>query len=129
MTKTSGSTEAGAERRRTERMAISYRIEVCGCEPKGTAFLDETTTIDVNEHGCKFDLAHPINRGDLVTIRHIPQEVTATAQSERVPFQVVWAEVCENGWTVGAMKLQDKSIWPMKFPAHSASKNPVTQNH
>jgi hypothetical protein len=129
MTQTNSNTESGADRRRTERKEISYRIEVCGCEPKGTTFLDETTTIDVNEHGCKFDLAHPINRGDLLTIRHIPQEETATIQTERVPFQVVWAEVCENGWTVGAMKLLDKSIWPMNFSALPASKNPVTQNH
>jgi hypothetical protein len=129
MTQSSENTKTGAERRRTERIAVSYRIEVCGCEPKGATFLDETTTIDVNEDGCKFDLAHPINRGDLLTIRHIPQEATATGQSERVPFQVVWAEVCENGWTVGAMKLQDKSIWPVKFPVLSASKDPVTQNH
>jgi len=129
MTQSNRNSEAGAERRRTERMAISYRIEVCGCEPKGTTFLDETTTIDVNEDGCKFDLAHPINRGDLLTIRHIPQGEAATVASERVPFQVVWAEVCENGWTVGAMKLQDKSIWPVQFPLLSAAKNPVTQNH
>lgn len=122
MSNTGDIAQSGAERRRTERMLIPFRIEVCGREPKGATFQDETTTIDVNEHGCKFDLSHPINRGDLVTIRHLTADQNSADENSRMLFQIVWAEACETGWTVGAMKLQEKSAWPITFPAKSASK-------
>ena len=118
-------TPAGAERRRTPRMSIPFRIEVCGRESKGSLFRDETTTMDVNEHGCKFDLAHQVDRGDLVTIRRVTQNPSPTDETGPMLFQIVWTELHETGCIVGAMKLQDQSAWPMTFPAKSSSQLPV----
>jgi hypothetical protein len=125
MSTTSDISMSGAERRQTQRVTISFRIEVCGREPKGSVFQDETTTIDVNENGCKFDLVHEITRGDLITIRNITDDEGQPEGGKRVLFQVVWVETRQTRWTVGAKKLQDKDLWPLKFPRRSWPEYPA----
>jgi hypothetical protein len=100
------------ERRRTKRVAVAFQIEVSGREPLGALFNERATTIDVNEHGCKFDLARQVQSGDMLTIRLL----RGGKDNKAALFQIVWASPSEMGCTVGAMKLQDKTIWPMNFP-------------
>jgi hypothetical protein len=103
------------ERRRSKRVAVAFQIEVSGREPRGDAFHDRATTIDVNEHGCKFNLARQVQTGDTLTICLLLNE-TPTGENNASLFQIVWAAPSDNGCTVGAMRLQDKRIWPMNFP-------------
>jgi PilZ domain len=128
MSETNNKTQAGAERRRTQRMSIPFHIEVCGRESEDTVFQDETTTINVNEHGCKFDLTHQLDRGDVVTIRQVTRGQIPPEENDPILFEVVWAEVRETGWAVGATKLQDKNVWAMTFPAKSSSERPTTSS-
>jgi hypothetical protein len=114
MSESNDKPQTSLERRRTQRVSIAFRIEVCGREPEGVVFQDETKTIDVNENGCKFDLTHQLNSGDLLSIRYLTRGQTPTGP---ILFQIVWVKVREDGRTVGAMRLQDKIVWPMKFPA------------
>jgi hypothetical protein len=106
---------AGAERRRSKRVAVAFQIEVSGWEPMGAVFNEQARTIDVNEHGCRFDLSRQVRVGDTLAIR-VLQGTLPRADRRAALFQIVWAAPSAMGCTVGAMRLQEKSIWPMNFP-------------
>lgn len=110
------SEKASAERRRTKRISLTFQIEVSGCDPRGITFHERTVTVDVNEHGCKFSILRQLDREELISIRCIGQNDSASTQSKPVLFKVVWIEPGELGWIVGALKLQAETVWPLKFP-------------
>src|SRR5579862_588167 len=59
---------AGAERRRTKRVPLSFQIEVSGRDRTGAAFSERAMTSDVNHSGCKFDFLWELKPGDLISI-------------------------------------------------------------
>ena len=100
--------EKATERRCTRRLSLSFAIAVSGYDPNGNLFLEHTTTIDVSERGCRFDMQHELRPGAMVTIRRIGEPL-APHNGKRQLFGIVWAESLSRGWSVGAMQLEEPS--------------------
>ncbi len=109
----------GADRRATKRVPLVLKIEVSGQDRKlGRIFRETTTTIDISETGCRFQLNRELHRGDEVAI--LCEDNTASAGLKRQPvlFHVVWAEPAEDhGSLIGAMQLRAENVWPAALTA------------
>ena len=109
----------GAERRATKRVPLVLKIEVSGQDRKlGRVFRETTTTIDISETGCRFQLNRELHRGDEVAIL-CEDNTGSEGQSKCQPalFHVVWAEPAEVGSLIGAMQLRAGNVWPAALTA------------
>ena len=105
-----------ADRRRSKRVSMAFQIEVSGTDLRGVVFRDPAMTNDVNEHGCQFECLRKLSRGEHVSIRLIEGAERGGNLGEPQLFEVVWVTASTLGWQIGAMKLDGRTIWPMKFP-------------
>jgi hypothetical protein len=110
----------GADRRATKRVPLVLKIEVSGQDRKlGRIFRETTTTIDISETGCRFQLNRELHRGDEVAIL-CEDNTGGEGQSKCQPalFHVVWAEPAEDhGSLIGAMQLRAGNVWPAALTA------------
>jgi hypothetical protein len=106
------------ERRRESRFPIRVPIQVTGFGRDGRFFIEETRTVDVSESGCSFTLKRAVERGGILAIkvRAGEGENVKSPLSKPLLYQVARAVDEENGWIIGAAKLQPESIWNVAFP-------------
>jgi len=110
---------AALGRRRSRRIALSFKIEVSGTGPTGTtAFHDQTVTTDVSEGGCQFLFHRKLSLGEHLSLGLVNTDFAHITGNKTQPFEVVWTKPSHMGWAVGVKKLQDENIWPLKFPVH-----------
>src|SRR5713226_2833225 len=105
------SEEASQDRRKGKRIPLSYRIEVTGFDRAGRLFAEHTTTSNISEEGCRFVVKTPLQRGDVVAIKLMSREPSLPPQNRSLLFQVAWIAREQDGWAVGALKLQPENIW------------------
>jgi hypothetical protein len=65
---TSPASEHGADKRRSTRLVLSLPIKVKGTDALGEEFVEQTRTVMVSCHGCKFQSKHYVPRGSAVTL-------------------------------------------------------------
>lgn len=108
-------TEVRADRRRGKRVGMSYAITIRGLS-RGEYFAEETRTLNVSEHGCCFETAHQLTRGDIVSL-----EVRGRVHLGPSTFEVMRVAGGPDHWVIGAMLLETTNVWGMSFPQQKSA--------
>lgn len=108
--------EVHDDRRKGVRVGIMYPITVRGVS-RGEDFAEETRTLNVSEKGCCFESAHPLRRGDVVSI-----EVRRRAHLGAKTFRIVYIERRDEVWIVGATLMEGGDVWGISFPNRRSQK-------
>jgi hypothetical protein len=108
-------------RRRSRRIALSFKVEVSGTGPTGIVFRDQAVTTDVSEGGCQFLFHRKLGLGEHLSLGLVNTDFAHFTGNKTQPFEVVWIKPSHKGWTVGVKKLEGENIWPLKFPLHRKS--------
>jgi hypothetical protein len=97
------------------RYDIPIEIEVSGINRDGEVFHERTVTEDVSEWGCAFLLSVEQKKNDIISLRVSPKEGEEIAPAQQAAFQIVRITLVENGWLVGAWKMESKEVWGAEF--------------
>jgi hypothetical protein len=106
---------ASLERRSEKRIPLVFPIRVQGLAPDDGFFSELTFTLDVSENGCRFATQNQLFRGCVVAIAVAPRE-EGDPPGEKALYEVAWASRRDEGWEVGARRLEKKNIWGVTFP-------------
>jgi len=115
------------DRRRGKRLLLTYPIEISGFDRQGRSFVERTRTLDISESGCRIVTNAPLAPGDVISIRLlVPGGDDVSQETTACPFEVVWVEHFDSGWTAGAQKLAGNKPWKVTFPP---DKEPPKTSH
>jgi hypothetical protein len=106
---------ASLDRRSEKRIPLVFPIRLQGLAPGEGYFSELTFTLDVSENGCRFATRTRLFRGCVVAISVAPRD-GSDAPSEKALYEVAWTSRRDNGWEVGARRLEQKNIWNVTFP-------------
>lgn len=106
---------ASLDRRTEKRVPLVFPIRIQGLAPGEGYFTELTFTLDVSESGCRFATRTRLFRGCVVAISVAPRDGSDTP-SEKALYEVAWATRRNDGWEVGARRLEKKNIWNVAFP-------------
>jgi len=90
MTKLVATTEAGLDKRRTTRVVQAIPIKVEGVDALAERFTENTSTVMVSCHGCKYQSKYYVPKGSVVTVE-IPRYDPA-AGPRVVAGKVIWVQ-------------------------------------
>jgi len=96
--------------RREARYSVPIAIEVSGISREGQPFHERTFTLDVSQWGCGFKIPVELKKDDIVALRVVPGS-SETAPLTKSLFQVVRVTPEDDGWVVGAWKMDDEKVW------------------
>jgi hypothetical protein len=91
---TSPASEHGADKRRSSRRVLSLPIKVTGADALGEAFVEQTRTVMVSCHGCKYQSKHYVPRHSIVTLE-IPR-VGSGQPARTLAAKVIWVQRPNN---------------------------------
>jgi hypothetical protein len=104
--------------RREARYSVPIAIEVSGISPEGQPFHERTFTLDVSQWGCGFKIPVELKKDDIVALRVVPESskaapltMSSAISSAKSLFQVVRVTPEDDGWVVGAWKMDDEKVW------------------
>jgi hypothetical protein len=100
--------------RREARYSVPIAIEVSGISREGQPFHERTFTLDVSEWGCGFKIPVELKKDDIVALRVVPgssETAPLTKSLTKSLFQVVRVTPEDDGWVVGAWKMDDEKVW------------------
>ena len=106
---------ASLDRRAEKRVPLVFPIRIQGLSPGDGYFSELTFTLDVSESGCRFATRTRLFRGCVVAISVAARD-GSESPSEKALYEVAWATPREDGWEVGAHRLEKKNIWSVAFP-------------
>ena len=106
---------ASLNRRAEKRVPLVFPIRIQGLAPGDGFFAELTFTLDVSEHGCRFATRTRLYRGCVVAISVASRE-GSVSPSEKALYEVAWSTRRDDGWEMGARRLEKKNIWGMAFP-------------
>jgi diguanylate cyclase (GGDEF)-like protein/PAS domain S-box-containing protein len=95
-------------RRRSERVAIAFPIEVTGIDVSGQRFSDRTKTSTVSRYGCAVRVSHPLKTDQRIYLRRIGTNESAVGRivaslgknAEGEIYAVGTTESCEPLWGI-----------------------------
>ena len=93
------------------RYAVPIEIEVTGIDRNREVFHDRTFTKNVSEWGCAFLLSVELKKDDIISLLVASADKEETEPARQSLFQVVRVTQEENGWLVGAWKMENKDVW------------------
>jgi hypothetical protein len=96
--------------RREARYSVPIAIEVSGISREGQPFHERTFTLDVSQWGCGFKIPVELKKDDIVALRVLPANAEAVPSAKSL-FQVVRVTPEDDGWVVGAWKMDDEKVW------------------
>ncbi len=106
------------ERRRGQRLRLSFHVEVTFAGTDGVAFRERASASDVSDRGCQIVLPRQLKAGDLVHLRVI-RKFQPNAEERPFLYRVIWAEPSTDGWVAGLAALDSGNPWRVNFPAAS----------
>jgi hypothetical protein len=65
----------------------------------------------VSEWGCAFPLSVELKPDDIIAVRVISKDMSEPAPTEQTMFQVVRVQRNQDGWEVGAWKMDGGDAW------------------
>jgi PilZ domain len=112
---------ATRERRRSQRVPLTFHIKVSGIGLNGIPYCDHAVASDVSERGCQIHVTREVKPGDLLTIRMARQENPISDQEDPFLYQTIWVETTDNGsgWIAGLSALDSGNPWNISFPQES----------
>ena len=117
MTESSTPAEMVIEKRRSTRMVRAFPITVMGVDALQDPFTENTSTVMVSCHGCKYQSTHYVPRGSMIEL-----EIAATrrgAQPRRVAGKVIWVQRPRNAKDVLHVGLDFEipgNVWDIPAP-------------
>ena len=99
------------QERRDVRYAIPIELEVSGINQKGAVFHERTFTRDVSEWGCSFVLSIELKADNIISICMATRDADERSPKRQSLFQVLRVTQEEDGWLVGAWKMDGESVW------------------
>jgi len=111
------------DRRKGKRVPLTFPVEVSGLDGAGRLFVEQTTTSEISEWGCRLKLKTRVVRGDVVAVRLLVKVKPSTEASEPVLFEIAWSEENRGEWLAGARKLQAAELWHVSFPQGPGTKS------
>jgi hypothetical protein len=99
------------EQRRELRYPVPIEIEVSGSDQRGEVFHERTFTRNVSEWGCGFVTCVELKPDDIVAVRVASRDAGESAEARQSLFQVRRVSREENGWLVGAWKMDSGNVW------------------
>jgi hypothetical protein len=103
-------TWAAANRRKAQRIAIKFRVNVSGYNSEGARFGEETKTITINAFGCLLSLRNPVKKGQRLVLSYAETKKTAECL-------VVHQEGKGAESNIGLVfTVPGQSFWPVDFP-------------
>jgi PilZ domain len=97
------------DRRREQRIAVEYPIEVSGFDCMGRFGTEDTSTQDVSGSSCSFHLKMEVEKGMVLAIRMLADADNATPAP--VLFYVTRVDRTAKGYCIGAVKLAPRAPW------------------
>ena len=119
MTESSTPAEMVIEKRRSTRMVRAFPITVMGVDALQDPFTENTSTVMVSCHGCKYQSKHYVPRGSIVEL-----QVAAArrgALPRRVAAKVIWVQRPRNAKDVLHVGLDFEvagNVWDIPAPPH-----------
>jgi hypothetical protein len=83
---------------------------------KGEFFTERTTTADISESGCRFQVKAQVETGGILALKLISRHNSETLTNRPFLYEVARVAPAREGWTLGVVKLQPESIWSVLFP-------------
>jgi hypothetical protein len=102
---------AGVEKRREVRYELSIEIEVSGIDRNGEVFHVRTFTRNVSKWGCRFLMSVEVKEDDIIALHVISSQAGESAQTQQSLFQVLHVKREQDGWLVGAWKMDNEDVW------------------
>jgi hypothetical protein len=97
--------------RREKRYSLPVEVEVSGIDRDGQVFRERTLTRNVSEWGCGFPVSVELKADDIIALRVIYSDVVKSPEVRQSLFQVRSVTREENGWLVGAWKVDEGKVW------------------
>jgi hypothetical protein len=119
LTDSSTPAEMVMEKRRSTRVVRAYPITVIGVDALQEPFTENTSTVMVSCHGCKYQSTHYVPRGSIIEL-----EIAATrrgAPPRRVTAKVIWVQRPRNAKDVLHVGLDFEvagNVWDIPAPPH-----------
>jgi hypothetical protein len=107
--------ETHQDRRKAKRVPLAFPINVCGMDPNGHFFSEDTATHDISEQGCRFHVQRRPQEGDALAIRLMSRDGLPHPENRALLFEVRWVLPDGDGWLVGTFCLQPRNLWNMTF--------------
>ena len=99
------------DRRKEDRAVVEFPIEVSGFDFTGRSHVERTTTRNVADSSCSFNLRMRLEKGMAIGIRVLSAPDGHEADLTPVLFFVVRVNSIPGEFTVGAVKLAPKAPW------------------
>ena len=115
--------ESSLDRRREARLTIRFPIEVSGFDREGKFFSERTTTDDISEHGCRFQLRAELDPSTVVAVKVISPDGPISETAKLILYQIARVQKSDDGMMIGAAKLQSDNIWCVTFPDSNSKAN------
>jgi hypothetical protein len=119
LTESSTPAEMVIEKRRSTRVVRAFPITVIGIDALQEPFTENTNTVMVSCHGCKYQSTHYVPRGSIIEL-----EIAATrreARPRRVTGKVIWVQRPRNAKDVLHVGLDFEvagNVWDIPAPPH-----------
>lgn len=105
-----------AHARREPRFELTFEVELCGFGPDSQSFKTRTSTLDVSEWGCRFEVPFRMEPNSVFTLQCLTDDKGSPADCAPVMFQVVRATQSGRGWGIAAWKIASEKVWPVDLP-------------
>jgi PilZ domain len=117
VTQTLAPIDSGTDKRRTTRLVQALPIKVTGRDALHEPFVEETTTVMVSCHGCKYQSKYYVPKGSVVTVE-IPQ-LTRKSPPRILPAKVIWVQRPRNAREILHIGLEFEvagNVWDIPTP-------------
>ena len=117
MTEPLASNDPGTQKRRTTRIVQAVPITVTGVDALGQPFMERTTTVMVNCHGCKYQSKHYVPKNSTVKL-DIPRP-DPLPSATGVAGRVVWVQrprTVRELFQIGLEFEVPGNVWGIAFP-------------
>jgi len=111
------SNETLEDRRNGKRVTLQFELEIGGVDSAGAAFTVQGRTRNVSHHGCCFEVARPVAKGERLTLRVVRRNAHGVHEStDALPFRLAWVVQEEDLWVAGADMVRMEAPWGVTFP-------------
>lgn len=115
------SNETLEDRRDGKRIHLQFGLEISGTDAAGAPFHIQGRTRNVSHHGCCFEVARRIVKGEKLLLKVIRRNNAGEQESTEVlPFRMAWVVQEENLWIAGAEMVKLEAPWGITFPEKPA---------
>jgi len=117
------SNETLEDRRDGKRVSLQFGLEISGTDAAGGTFYVRGRTRNVSYHGCCFEVARSVAKGEKLTLKVIRRNSLGVQEStDALPFRVAWVVREDELWVVGAETAPVEAPWGLTFPDKPAVK-------